>query len=413
MGEFMVASLPLATAPAAAMVVMPTSSIVGGAKTVISSGGSCHSIGFRVDCQSGALCGKGTFQRRKSPLLAAPTLWGVQLPANSLAEHQYPKFVPADWRSKAHSKNRNVSLGTRVVAFLDRELHTVLELASDAELLDVSNILYGKSLLSPLLKSFTPGDGSVADYDGQPPKNQADRDALMVRLESRFLFLAADAKAVLSGRRPSYRNVLLQVRKKLQIPCPTDLSTEDIESEIFLHLLQQYSRRPTARPQASPQVLGPSSVGAKSRRRPVGLTSIMKLRGKELLSVVLKGGGAVTVSTLQRFVFRRLSGKLLVETARYQLAKEALVKTGQMAAMLETRVAVLAAKQGLLGAAKRYITVRSAMSILGPMLWGTLLADMLISAVGTDYARVVRAIYAFAQIRLVRAYNWADSNQVL
>lgn len=44
-----------------------------------------------------------------------------------------------------------------------------------------------------------------------------------------------------SGRRPSYRNVLLQVRKKLQIPCSGDLSTEDIESEIFLHLLQQYS----------------------------------------------------------------------------------------------------------------------------------------------------------------------------
>lgn len=29
-------------------------------------------------------------------------------------------------------------------AFLDPELHTVLELASDAELLDLSKILYGK-----------------------------------------------------------------------------------------------------------------------------------------------------------------------------------------------------------------------------------------------------------------------------
>lgn len=44
------------------------------------------------------------------------------------------------------------------------------------------------------------------------------------------------------GWRPSYRNILLGVRKKLGIPCSSKLSTEDLEVEIFLHLLSEYSR---------------------------------------------------------------------------------------------------------------------------------------------------------------------------
>jgi len=35
-------------------------------------------------------------------------------------------------------------------------------------------------------------------------------------------------------------------------------------------------------------------------------------------------------------------------------------------------------------------------------MWGTLLADIVIQMLGTDYARIVQAIYAFAQIRLTR-----------
>lgn len=31
-------------------------------------------------------------------------------------------------------------------------------------------------------------------------------------------------------------------------------------------------------------------------------------------------------------------------------------------------------------------------------LWGTLLADVVIQMLGTDYARILRAIYAFAQV---------------
>jgi hypothetical protein len=56
------------------------------------------------------------------------------------------------------------------------------------------------------------------------------------------------------------------------------------------------------------------------------LVTAIRLGSQELLSVALKGGSAVTMSTLQGIVSKQLSGKVLVETARYQLAKEAFVK---------------------------------------------------------------------------------------
>ncbi|KAM0980245.1 hypothetical protein ACFX13_016241 [Malus domestica] len=62
------------------------------------------------------------------------------------------------------------------------------------------------------------------------------REEFLTVLESRFLFLAADARSTIRGWRPSYRNVLLTVRKELNIPCSSKLSTEDLEAEIFLHL---------------------------------------------------------------------------------------------------------------------------------------------------------------------------------
>jgi uncharacterized protein YaaW (UPF0174 family) len=67
--------------------------------------------------------------------------------------------------------------------------------------------------------------------------------------------------------------------------------------------------------------------------------------------------------------------------------------------------------QGLVGAAARYMTMRSTMMMLGPLLWGTFLADVVIRSLGTDYARVIRAIFAFAQIRLTHTYGWTYSEQ--
>ncbi|XP_057826283.2 uncharacterized protein LOC131038032 isoform X2 [Cryptomeria japonica] len=294
-----------------------------------------------------------------------------------------------------------------VTPTFDRELRAVLELASDDELSEVWDSLYGQSFLSPWLKSITyndyPQDALVQAGDPEA------RQALMERLESRFLFLAADAKDTLTGRRPSYRNVLLQVRKKLKVPCSTKLSTEDIEAEIFLHLLKEYSR---------PRYSANSPVDYCSSLRPDQsqghILAIAKLGAEELLSVILKGGSAMTISKLQHLLAKRLSGKMVLEAAKCQLAKQMMKTGGQaVATKLETHVACLAARQGFAGAASRYVAFRSMTMFLGPLLWGTFLADIVIRASDTDYARIVRAIYAFAQIRLTRTYGWTSSEHQL
>uniref|UniRef100_A0A453KYU6 Uncharacterized protein n=1 Tax=Aegilops tauschii subsp. strangulata TaxID=200361 RepID=A0A453KYU6_AEGTS len=130
-----------------------------------------------------------------------------------------------------------------------------------------------------------------------------------------------------------------------------------------------------------------------------------RIGSKGLESTFLKGGSALTVKTIYESVLaKRLSGKLLMETANYEIKKELVKQGGRLAAVnLESRAGLLAARQGLARAASRYVGLRSFMSLLGPIMWGTLLADIVIQMLGTDYARIVQAIYAFAQIRLTRS----------
>ncbi|KAF5833780.1 hypothetical protein DUNSADRAFT_9804 [Dunaliella salina] len=42
-----------------------------------------------------------------------------------------------------------------------------------------------------------------------------------------------------------------------------------------------------------------------------------------------------------------------------------------------------------------------ALSFLGPVMWGWLALDLAYKAIGTDYARVIRAVFILAQVRLV------------
>lgn len=298
-----------------------------------------------------------------------------------------------------------------VSATLDRDLRDVLELASDTELHELSNILYGQSLLSPLLKSITRGDGSYRRLE----QESEGRDALVDRLETRFLYLGANAKETLRGWRPTYRDILLCVRSRLNVHCSTKLSTEDLEVEIFLHLLQQDTRGKLEFSLQSPwkhQFVGNAEKVDHMSQLSENWHVALKLGGGEFLKVLLKGGSFFSISFFQKRVARKLGGRILVETARYQVAKEVLKKGGQAAASnLQARVAVLAARQGLAGAASCYATLQRTSMLFGPLLWGTFLAEVVIKSVGTDYARVVKAIYAFAQIRLLRTYGWTRAEQ--
>ncbi|KAF5730269.1 putative phagocytic receptor 1b isoform X1 [Tripterygium wilfordii] len=114
-------------------------------------------------------------------------------------------------------------------AAFDTKLRSVLKLATDSELYELERILYGRS---PYQVDERESLGLAEDLD--------ERETYIAALESRFFFLAAVARSTLRGWRP-YRDVLLAVRKELNVLFSSNLSTEDLEAEIFLHLAQEYS----------------------------------------------------------------------------------------------------------------------------------------------------------------------------
>lgn len=65
----------------------------------------------------------------------------------------------------------------------------------------------------------------------------------------------------------------------------------------------------------------------------------------------------------------------------------------------QRQAALAAAQKGLTSATMRYSAVQSALTFLGPVMWAWLAVDLVRAAVGTDYARVVRAVYILAQVR--------------
>lgn len=75
--------------------------------------------------------------------------------------------------------------------------------------------LPGRSLFSPLVKSL------VAEREEGLSAAQSGREALILAIDRRLRFLAADSRDTLRGRWPPYRQVLLMVRDKLGIRCST------------------------------------------------------------------------------------------------------------------------------------------------------------------------------------------------
>lgn len=49
---------------------------------------------------------------------------------------------------------------------------------------------------------------------------------------------------------------------------------------------------------------------------------------------------------------------------------------------------------------------QGALSFLGPVMWGWLAADLALKAIGTDYGRVIRAVFILAQVRLIRTHGF-------
>ncbi|KAH0469788.1 hypothetical protein IEQ34_001346 [Dendrobium chrysotoxum] len=243
----------------------------------------------------------------------------------------------------------------------------------------LSALVRQMSYFSPLLKSIA--SKPDIDYTLEEADYQQ-REDYIAHLESRFFFLAADARSTIRGWRPSYRNVLLGVRRKLKVSCSNKLSTEDLEVEIFLHLLQEYSSQENSSISSiweGAKLANGGSLSVGLSQWKLQLLAVLKTGAKEFQDVIMKGGGMLTLSRILQLLSSRFSGKMIMEAANYEIKREII-------------------KRGLAGAASKYLGLRSLMVFLGPLLWGTFLADVVIQSLGTDYARVLRAIYAFAQV---------------
>ncbi|MEN9229255.1 MAG: hypothetical protein Q6L54_11470, partial [Gloeomargarita sp. HHBFW_bins_205] len=138
------------------------------------------------------------------------------------------------------------------------ELRAILELATVEELQDLTQILFSRRF-NPLDYLCTPSPEMVQSLD---------REAWLDMLAARLRFLAADGLTVLQGRADelTYHDILLRVGQYLKLPCTADMSVPDLESEIFLHVLQRSWERLPADQQAELQAeLGQELTGPWQR----------------------------------------------------------------------------------------------------------------------------------------------------
>ncbi|MEB3886590.1 hypothetical protein [Lyngbya sp. CCY1209] len=276
------------------------------------------------------------------------------------------------------------------------ELRAALELATEEELQQLTELLFGRRF-NPLDYVNTP----------QPIDVQSrDRDAWLDALERRFRYLAADGITVLRGKtgQVTYRQALIQVCRYLKIPYSKQLSTTDLEAEIFLSLLGRAWKR---LPASEQEALTGRVQDALAKSEP--MTPLPISVQKDPLGLLFKAGSALAVSSLIRpFLLGHIARQFALHFAQYQVARQTLIRGGAAAAtQIQGHLAVQAANRGMAVTAARYGVTRSVLGFLGPVLWTWFLADLGWRAISTNYARIIPTIFALAQIRLTRSdYSW-------
>lgn len=272
------------------------------------------------------------------------------------------------------------------------ELRTALELATDEELSGLTNVLFHRQL-NPLDYFCAPDPIDVQSQD---------RLTWLDSLEERFRFLAADGVTVIRGQsaQVSYRQVLIQVCRYLKIPYAQDFSTLDLESEIFLHLLQRACKSMSAdeRRQLNQRMQRSLSQLQFAQPLPANLQH-------NPLGVLLKGSSALALSAVVRpLVLQQLARQIAIHMATYQVAQQAIAKGGvAIATQIQARAAMQTATRGIVLNTARYTAVRSVLAVLGPAMWAWFFADLGWRAIATNYGRIIPVVFTLAQIRLTRA----------
>ncbi len=243
------------------------------------------------------------------------------------------------------------------------ELRAVLELATDEELQTLTEILFRRKF-NPFDYLYTPEPIAVQSQN---------RQEWLDTLEARFRFLAADGITVLKGQadQVSYRQVLMQVCRHLKIAYRQDFSTIDLESEIYLNLLQKAWTRLSKADQER-LMAGIQRSMVKSEHA----SDIPLPFHNDSKSLFLTGSSALAMNTVLRPMLVKLLDALVIK----------------------------AAGRGMVVAAvARYGALRTALAFLGPALWTVFFADLGWRTIATNYGRVIPTVFALAQIRLTRS----------
>lgn len=275
------------------------------------------------------------------------------------------------------------------------ELRAALELATQEELQDLTAILFSRKF-NPLDYVHTPEPIEVQSQS---------RKAWLDTLENRFRFLAADGITVLRGRtsQVTYRQALIQVCKYLKIPYSIELTTVDLEAELFLHLLGQvWKKLPDNEKQKLNQQVQ-RQLSQSQFKQPLPL-----LLQRDPLGLLVKGGSALAVTSIvQPLVLQQIARQFAIHFAKYQVAKQTVIAGSQAATtQFKGYVALQMARRGMTMNAARYGAVRSVFSFIGPVMWTWFFADLGWRAISTNYGRIIPTIFALAQIRLTRAEYW-------
>ncbi|OIP73004.1 MAG: hypothetical protein AUK48_10540 [Oscillatoriales cyanobacterium CG2_30_44_21] len=272
------------------------------------------------------------------------------------------------------------------------ELSDVLELATDDELHQIADILFRRKF-NPL------------DYVAPPVRELQswDRAALIEAIAKRFKFLAADGFTVLRRQTSnvSYRQVLERVCQHLNVKYSKSQNLEDIESELFLNLINNSWKK------LSPQERSSLDESLQAALTESDLQNSLPLDAqRNPMSLLVKGGSAIAVSTVLRSaVLNTLAKQIAWHFASYQVGYEVL-KTGgtAIATRINAHVGTYIAKRGMTIAATQYTAARAVFSVVTPALWGLFFADLGWRAIATNYGRIIPAIFIIAQIRLLRMH---------
>jgi uncharacterized protein YaaW (UPF0174 family) len=277
------------------------------------------------------------------------------------------------------------------------ELRTALELATDDELQQLTRILF--------CRKFNP-----LDYMGTPEPldiQSQERVEWIDSIEQRFRHLAADGLTVLQGRTQevTYRQAIIQVCRYLKIPYSKKLSTEDLEAELFVYLMGKAYKELPSTEQAAITIKIQKSLSTSNLAKPLPVHI-----QHDPMKLFLTGSSALVVSSvIQPVVLQQIARQFAIHLATYQISQQALVKGGiATAGQIQAYVTMQLAKRGMVTAAASQGVVRGMFAFLGPAMWGWFFADLGWRAISTNYGRIIPAILALAQIRLIRG-SYLDS----